>query len=242
MVKTVLSHHGVFSHVPCRYLIMGYESGLQEETGAVQTAFGATFSAPALSRVYGMKRTEGGKENYWWNLEEIERTLFPCLSGRSSSRIPLRIVGFPAYIYFLAKELERRKNRLALPASSCILMSGGWKTFWREEIGREEFNRLAEQVLGIPKNRFLSFTAPWNIIFVPEMSGGPFPRAGVQPGVCPAAGYSGTGPGWRGGHLKLCYSHDNGNAPFKHHDGRSGGHGPAGDGDGLSLRLQNSLF
>ena len=157
MVKTVLSHHGVFSHVPCRYLIMGYESGLQEETGAVQTAFGATFSAPALSRVYGMKRTEGGKENYWWNLEEIERTLFPCLSGRSSSRIPLRIVGFPAYIYFLAKELERRKNRLALPASSCILMSGGWKTIWREEIGREEFNRLAEQVLGIPKNRIFEF-------------------------------------------------------------------------------------
>ena len=67
MVKTVLSHHGVFSHVPCRYLIMGYESGLQEETGAVQTAFG------------------------------------------------------------------------------------------REEIGREEFNRLAEQVLGIPKNRIFEF-------------------------------------------------------------------------------------
>ena len=157
MVKTVLSHHGVFSPVPCRYLIMGYEPGPREETGAVQTAFGTTFAAPALSRVYGMKRTEGGKEIYRWNLEEVERTLFPYLSGGPSSRIPLRIVGFPAYIYFMAKELERRKKRLALPASSCILMSGGWKTFWREEIGREEFNWLAEQVLGIPKKRIFEF-------------------------------------------------------------------------------------
>lgn len=157
MVKTVLSHHGVFSPVPCRYLIMGYEPRPREETGAVQTAFGATFAAPALSRVYGMKLTEGEKEAYRWNPEEMERELFPYLSGRPSSAIPLRIVGFPAYIYFLAKELEMRKKRLTLPASSCILMSGGWKTFWREEIGREEFDRLAKQVLGIPKDRIFEF-------------------------------------------------------------------------------------
>lgn len=33
----MLYHHGVFSPVPCRYLIMGYEPGPREETGAVQT-------------------------------------------------------------------------------------------------------------------------------------------------------------------------------------------------------------
>ena len=163
MVKTVLSHHGVWSPVPCRYLVMGYEPHLQVETGTVQTAFGATFTAPAVSRTYAMKRVQGDGESgdlplqpdgerYRWNPEEVERELLRYRAG-AASPIPLRIVGFPSYIYFLAKELERRGVRLSPPAASCILMSGGWKTFWREEIGREEFLRLAEDVLGIGRQR-----------------------------------------------------------------------------------------
>lgn len=167
MVKTVLSHHGVWSPVPCRYLVMGYEPHLQVETGTVQTAFGATFTAPAVSRTYAMKRVQGDGESgdlplqpdgerYRWNPEEVERELLRYRAG-AASPIPLRIVGFPSYIYFLAKELERRRVRLSPPAASCILMSGGWKTFWREEIGREEFLRLAEDVLGIGRQRIFEF-------------------------------------------------------------------------------------
>ena len=83
----------------------------------------------------------------------MERELLRYRAG-AASPIPLRIVGFPSYIYFLAKELERRGVALSPPAASCILMSGGWKTFWREEIGREEFLRLAEDVLGLEGRGF----------------------------------------------------------------------------------------
>ena len=156
MVRTLLSWHGVFSPIPCHYLIMGYEPRPREKTGVVQTAFGATFAAPAVGRVYGMK-LEKGEETYRWNIEEIEKLLFSYRGGRLPSAVPLRIVGFPAYIYFLAKELERRKIKLSLPASSCILMSGGWKTFWREEIGLEEFRQLIKRVFGIPESRIFEF-------------------------------------------------------------------------------------
>lgn len=133
----------------------------------MQTAFGATFTAPAVSRTYAMKRVQGDGESgdlplqpdgerYRWNPEEVERELLRYRAG-AASPIPLRIVGFPSYIYFLAKELERRGVRLSPPAASCILMSGGWKTFWREEIGREEFLRLAEDVLGIGRQRIFEF-------------------------------------------------------------------------------------
>lgn len=158
MVKTVLSYHGIFSPVPCRYLVMGYEPYAGVETGTVQTAFGATFAAPAASRTYALKRDEDGE--YRLNRDGLRRELSRLIKEEQTEspfRLPLRIVGFPSYIFFLASELDKRGIRLSLPPSSCVLMSGGWKTFWRQEIGRDEFYHLVERVFGIPSARVFEF-------------------------------------------------------------------------------------
>ena len=69
----------------------------------------------------------------------------------------MRIIGFPAYLYFLLKEMERREIFLRLPKHSMIMAGGGWKQFYKETVDKRELYRLGERHLGIPESHFREF-------------------------------------------------------------------------------------
>lgn len=145
MLKRTLSYHKLFSFIPANYLIMGYQPSKHNKMGAVKTAFGGTFLAPPLHREYALKDNGTG---YDLNPEGVKR----CLLKWSRSGIPVRILGFPAYLYFMMNLLKENNVRLTLSPRSMIILGGGWKQFAADKVDKRELYQMAEETLGIKED------------------------------------------------------------------------------------------
>ena len=150
MMFRFFRYYGILSPMPVNYIVLGYEPSSHTQMGAIKTAYGTTKFAPALHREYALKDTGS---DYALNLDGVKRALLRY----SGSPFPVRFVGFPPYMYFLAKILQSEGIRLKLNRRSMILLGGGWKQFRGEEIDRNEFFRLIEDTLGIGRERCFEF-------------------------------------------------------------------------------------
>lgn len=148
MVIRVGRQRKLWSLKPANYVIFGYPPG---PTGASKTAYGFTFFAPALKRTYALERTGDGGYALSWDrvIRELER----C----SRSPFPLRTMGFPAYTYFLLRELKNRGIRCPMPRGSLVALGGGWKQFYAERVEKAEFYALAKEVLDIGEDHVVEF-------------------------------------------------------------------------------------
>ncbi len=150
MMFRFFSYYRIISPIPVNYIVLGYEPSKHTDMGAVKTAYGTTKFAPALHREYALRDTGSG---YEVNVEGIKKALL----SYAKSPFPVRFVGFPAYMYFLAKTLRENGISLRLKKRSMILLGGGWKQFAGEEIDREEFFALIRETLGIERERCFEF-------------------------------------------------------------------------------------
>jgi phenylacetate-coenzyme A ligase PaaK-like adenylate-forming protein len=76
-----------------------------------------------------------------------ERGVLAALERSAAARHPVRLLGFPAYLYRLLREHD---VRLDLGPRSFVQTGGGWKGFSNEEIPKEQFRALVAERLGIP--------------------------------------------------------------------------------------------
>ncbi len=150
MMLRFFSYHKVISLIPVNYIVLGYEPSSHTSMGAIKTAYGTTKFAPALHREYALKDTGTG---YEINIDGIKKAL------RRYARMPfpVRFVGFPAYMYFLAQSLKENNIALKLNKKSKILLGGGWKQFSNEKIDTEDFYKLMKETLGIDRKNCLEF-------------------------------------------------------------------------------------
>ena len=150
MVLKVSRLRKLFSAVPCHYIVFGYKPHRSNRTAVTKTALGATLFTPALSRTYALKYT-GGK--YTVDLEGVLRAIVK----HSRSRFPMRFMGFPSYTYFLMKMMDERGMKVQLPRGSKIMLGGGWKQFYTEEVDKSAFYALAKKVLGVDDRDIIEF-------------------------------------------------------------------------------------
>lgn len=150
MVFRIGKHHGLFSPIPCRYIVMGYRPHKSNRTAVVRTAFGATLFTPCVSRKYILNFKNG---KYVPDFDGIIK----AVQSYEKKSLPVRFMGFPAYTYFLLREMERRGITVRLPKNSKILLGGGWKQFYAEQTDKETFYRLAKKVLGINDGNIVEF-------------------------------------------------------------------------------------
>lgn len=150
MVLKIGRHRGIFSPIPCRYIIMGYQPHRSNHTAIAKTAFGATFFTPCISRKYILKFKDG---KYSPDFDNI----ISAIQKYAKKRAPVRFMGFPAYTFFLLKEMEQRGISVKLPKHSKIFLGGGWKQFYAEQTDKKTFYRLAKNVLGIPDTDIIEF-------------------------------------------------------------------------------------
>lgn len=150
MLKKMLINKKLFSLRPTNYLILGYQPSKHNKMGAVRTAHSATFLAPALHKEYALVCKD---KTYQLNIEGILKALLRY----SHAKFPVRILGFPAYFYFLLKKLEEEEISLRLPEHSMVLLGGGWKQFTSQKVQKDELYRLAKERLGIKEERFKEF-------------------------------------------------------------------------------------
>lgn len=150
MMFHFFKYHRVISLLPTNYIVLAYEPSKHNDVGASKTAQGTTKFAPALHREYALKDTGKG---YEINIDGIKKALIRY----TKMPFPVRFVGFPSYMYFLAKALKDNNIKLKLHPKSKILLGGGWKQFSGEKVDQDTFYSLVYETLGIPKENCLEF-------------------------------------------------------------------------------------
>lgn len=150
MVIRVGKYHHLWSLKPVNYIIFGYEPSRSNQTAISKTAYGFTFFAPAFSRTFVLKKTETG---YRTDMEGVKKQFIKC----ARSQIPMRTIGFPAYTYFLLKEMKEEGIRLKMPKGSLVTLGGGWKQFYAQKVEKAEFYALVQEVLGIEEDHVVEF-------------------------------------------------------------------------------------
>jgi hypothetical protein len=150
MAARFFAYHKMISILPTNYIVLGFEPDGRSDLGAAKTAYGVTRFAPALHRVYALKKTEQGhaenREGVWDALLRYEK-----------QGLPVRLVGFPAYLHFLVRELKQRNISLRLNKRSMVILGGGWKQFAGEKIDGESLFALVQETLGIDRENCLEF-------------------------------------------------------------------------------------
>lgn len=142
--------HKLVSLRPTNYIVLGYEPARRNRLGVTRTAYGNTFAAPALHREYALKDT--GKE-YILNLAGLKEALIRY----EKKGHPVRFMGFPAYFMFLLQELRASNMKFRLHPKSLVMLAGGWKQFFSEQVDKHILYEMAEEQLGIGEDRFQEF-------------------------------------------------------------------------------------
>lgn len=150
MLLSCIFHHKMISLVPHNYIVLGYKPSKRNKMGAVKTAYGSTFLTPAFKKVFAIK--DNGKE-YIVDFENIKKALIKF----EKNKLPVRIIGFPSYAYFLIQEMQKINLKVKLNKKSLIMFGGGWKQFTNQEISKSELYKLIEEYLGIKEENCLEF-------------------------------------------------------------------------------------
>ena len=147
MVFRVFRYHKLLSPRRTNYIILGYQPDKSMQTATAKALRWSTLLAPAKKVEYALKITGG---EYRSNMDDLVEALRAY--GRQNN--PVRIVGFPAFLKMLLDELDERNVRLDLHSHSKIILGGGWKAFFADEISKTELFGMARRTLGIRRENF----------------------------------------------------------------------------------------
>jgi len=147
MVHKVFRFHKLISLRRTNYIILGYQPDKSNQTAMAKALKGFTLLAPAKKIEYALKIKDG---EYQVNVEDLVNAILKF--GKQNR--PVRIIGFPAYFKMFIDELSARNIKLDLHKNSKVLLGGGWKTFFSEEISKDELFRMANYALGIRRENF----------------------------------------------------------------------------------------
>ncbi|WP_313164207.1 acyl-protein synthetase [Sedimentibacter sp.] len=150
MILGTFFTHRLLSMRPTNYVVLGYQPAKRNKMGAVKTAYAITYTAPAVHREYALKDTG---TDYVLNMEGIKNALIKY----EKMGLPVRFMGFPAYFMFLLKELNESGIKLKLHPKSLILLAGGWKNFFTEQVDKPTLYAMSEETLGLGGNRIREF-------------------------------------------------------------------------------------
>lgn len=142
MVLRLGFYHKLVSSKPAHYVVLGYKPGKQDKMGVARTMFGLTHFAPPISRAYALRWRDGG---YVPDLDGSVRRL----GALERSPFPTRIVGFPSYLWFGLRRMEELGLYLKLPRGSKLLLAGGWKQHYAQEVDKMTLYALARRMLDI---------------------------------------------------------------------------------------------
>lgn len=151
MAIKAMKYHGFISVIPTNYLILGYEPKEGNDMGNIKVALGMTRFAPAKEKVFALRPLgEDYQIDYFGIIGALLRF--------NRQRLPVRILGFPSYLYMLLRIIkESGMKPLRLNKKSLVLTGGGWKKFDDMMIDKKELYNMVEEYLGIPAENCRDF-------------------------------------------------------------------------------------
>ncbi len=147
MRERMMETLGLISRVPVNYLIFAYAPEVSESKGAAYAnQMYATF-APAKGKAFAIRPDARGLP--FFDVDSVVKVL----GGYERERIPVRMIGFPAFIHETMLHLKERGLTLRLPKESLVITAGGWKDKEDKKIPLEEFRRELKETFGIGEDR-----------------------------------------------------------------------------------------
>jgi phenylacetate-coenzyme A ligase PaaK-like adenylate-forming protein len=149
MLDRIFEHHGwVAPEEPANYLLYSYETEAGSKLGTAYTDNYLCKYAPASGVFHALRRTGTGSHEF---------DVFGCierLKRYEREGLPVRIFGFPAFLYFTLKRMrELELPPMKLSERSLIFLGGGWKGHAEQSISKKELYAQAAAQLGIPDSR-----------------------------------------------------------------------------------------
>lgn len=147
MVRFLYEYYGfVRPETKVNYLLLAYEPGAGSKVGTTNTNLFLTSFAPANEIFFALRLSGGG--------HEFDRFgTVATLVRYAEAGLPVRISGFPSFMYFTLLRMEEEKLRLQLHPDSLVLFGGGWKGYADRQIPKTELYAMIHDRLGIDPAR-----------------------------------------------------------------------------------------
>lgn len=147
MRERIIESYGLKSDEEVNYLIFAYSPAVSEGKGAAYAHQMYSTFAPTHKKVFAIDADEQGKAFF------SEKRCVEAFSDFQKDGIPLRVIGFPAFIYDTLLYMQAENIRFQFPEDSLMIIAGGWKTAEKKSIPFDEFAMLTEKYLGIGESR-----------------------------------------------------------------------------------------
>ncbi|MDD5089398.1 MAG: hypothetical protein PHQ23_00615 [Candidatus Wallbacteria bacterium] len=147
IVPLIFGSHGLVSDEKCNYICFTYDPKVAKEVG---TAFSDKLLTGLTKRaaVYYTLKFDQAAGEFRFDEEECAEKF----EAFHKTGLPLRVLGFPAYIW---KVLSCRKKPFRFPESSAVITGGGWKLHTGAQVPKAEFKRMIAEKLGIDPVRII---------------------------------------------------------------------------------------
>lgn len=132
------------SSVPAHCFLMSYDISKAKNVGTSWSDEEIMSLTPTLSRHWVIEWDESAG-GFSFNAEKWARTFVDL-----ASEAPVRLLGFPAFMYRLVEEVKRIEPGLAVKPDSFIIAGGGWKNHLGTSMTHKTFARYMEDSIGLP--------------------------------------------------------------------------------------------
>lgn len=130
------------------YVVLGYEPQPGFALGTADTFSYLCRYAPVAHRAYALRRSGAGTH------EPAILQSIDALVEYQRQGLPLRMIGFPAYLYFILEKMrELGVSPLKFPEDSLVFLGGGWKGYADKKIEKDELYRFTAESLGFSHRR-----------------------------------------------------------------------------------------
>jgi phenylacetate-coenzyme A ligase PaaK-like adenylate-forming protein len=128
------------------YLLLAYEPLKNFKVGTTNTnIFLTSFSKPK-EVFFALRQTNGTHEfDRFGTVRKLQEY--------SEQNLPVRIHGFPSFMYFTLMQMKEMDIKVQLHPDSLVMFGGGWKGYANKAIPKEELFNLIHEYLGISLSR-----------------------------------------------------------------------------------------
>jgi len=129
---------------PVRYFVLGYERSHASEVGTSWSDDQLLSLAPT-AELHWTITWDDAEGRYRFDANRWARALVAA-----GDAVPVRMIGFPAFMYQLVEEIKRDHGRIRVHPDSFIIAGGGWKNHLGTPMTHREFSQYIEDTIGLP--------------------------------------------------------------------------------------------
>ncbi|EQB34399.1 hypothetical protein M947_10990 [Sulfurimonas hongkongensis] len=147
MVKFIYNEMGFNTpDQEANYLLLAYEPLKNFKVGTTNTnIFLTSFSKPK-EVFFALRQTAGTHEfDRFGTVRKLQEY--------AEQNLPVRIHGFPSFMYFTLMQMKEMDIKVQLHPDSLVMFGGGWKGYANKEISKDELFSLINEYLGIRVSR-----------------------------------------------------------------------------------------